>query len=422
MTAMGNGGSVLVDVLQANDGRSPGMVRLKLKRMAENSFAFFRGACPLFAAAWGDLKPADPGPEILLCGDLHLENFGAFRDDAGETLYDINDFDEALTAPSALDPVRCATSILLAAELWKLSPLHANGLVLAYLDEYRNAVTADDHVRLVDAAAPRLARGPIREILGKTAMGTQGDLLDRQTERLKNGTRRIVRSRKRHPGIDPARAGEILDAVREYGRARGEAEFYRAIDVTGRVVGIGSLGVERYLALVSGGGSAETNRLFDIKEERPSALLRCSSCRAEEPAARSEAARVVHAQRTLQARPTAGLDVIPIGGKEYRVREMIPEENRSSLDRFHEKPAKLLQAITSAGRLTGLAHLRGATSEEGRDATPDLRRWATGPALDSVLAAAARYAERTRLAFRQFRAERRAPDALPEALRKRVGR
>ncbi len=37
---------------------------------------------------------------------------------------------------------------------------------------------------------------------------------------------------------------------------------------------------------------------------------------------------------------------------------MIPEENRSSLDRFQCKPAKLYQAIIEAGRLTGLAHLR----------------------------------------------------------------
>lgn len=414
MTGPGNGGSVLVDVLRANEGRSPRMVRLKLKRMAANAFAFFRGSCSLFAAAWDEWKPPDPGPDVLICGDLHLENFGAFRDDAGEFLYDVNDFDEALTGPAAIDPVRCATSILLAAELWKLSPLEANGLVLAYLDEYRAAVKADP-------AVPQSWRGPIREVLGKTAMGSQSDLLDRQTERLKNGTRRIVRGKNKHPELVRARAAEILAAVRDYGQAKGKTEFYRAIDVTGRVAGIGSLGVERYLVLVSGGGSAETNRLLDVKGARPSALLRCLDL-GEDPAAPSEAARVVQAQRTLQARPTAGLDLIAIGGRDYRVREMIPDENRSSLDRFQEKPAKLRRAITAAGRITGLAALRGALAVEGRDATADLTRWATGPALDSVLAAAARYAERTRVAFKQFRAERRAPEALPEALRKRVGR
>src|SRR4051812_36256578 len=94
-----HGDSVLVAVLLANENRAPRYVRLKLKRMAESPFAFFRGACPLFAAMWADHRPPDPGPEILVCGDLHLENFGAYRDEEGEFLYDINDFDESLIAP-----------------------------------------------------------------------------------------------------------------------------------------------------------------------------------------------------------------------------------------------------------------------------------------------------------------------------------
>src|SRR4051812_42337999 len=126
--------SVLVSVLRFNEGRVPRAVRLKLKKMAADSFAFFRGADHLFAAAWPDLRPPDVGPEIPICGDLHLENFGAYRDDDGEYLFDINDFDEAVVAPCSLDLVRCATSILLAAELWGLSPLRATGMVLRYLD------------------------------------------------------------------------------------------------------------------------------------------------------------------------------------------------------------------------------------------------------------------------------------------------
>ena len=112
--------------------------------------------------------------------------------------------------------------------------------------------------------------------------------------------------------------------------------------------------------------------------------------------------------------------MIPLGDTEFRIREMIPEENRSNLDRFQRKPKKLYEAIVVAGRLTGLAHLRGAKNVEGRDETAALTKWANGPALDSVLAAASRYAERTRLAFKQFRTERRVPDALPESLRGRV--
>ena len=85
--------------------------------------------------------PPTPGRSIAICGDLHLENFGAYRTDDGELLYDINDFDEAIVGPCSLDLVRCATSILLAAELWRLTPLQASGMVLTYLDNYRATIT-----------------------------------------------------------------------------------------------------------------------------------------------------------------------------------------------------------------------------------------------------------------------------------------
>jgi uncharacterized protein (DUF2252 family) len=410
-------GSVLVEVLRYNEGRVPRAVRLKLKRMAADSFAFFRGTDHLFAASWGELHPPDPGPDIPLCGDLHLENFGAYRDDEGEFLFDINDFDEAVVAPCSLDVVRCATSILLAAELWKLTPLRATGMVLRYLDAYRATVTTPLVVRAVDAAAPRLTRGPIEEILGKTALGDQVELLDAHTETLRHGGRRIIRSKDKHPEIDEARAAAVTTAVTEYGRRCGRAEFFHVLDVTGRLAGIGSLGVERFTVLVAGGGSSHSNRLLDVKRCIPSALQPCASRTWPFPDA-SDAARVVRAQKLLQARTPAGLDVVQVGETPFRMRESIPEENRSSLDRFHERPSKLAAAIEAAGRLTALSHLRGATGLPGEDRCEPLRAWATGPALDSVLAAAARYAELTRQSHKQFRAERRTPESLPEELRR----
>jgi uncharacterized protein (DUF2252 family) len=407
------GDSVLLELLQDVEGSDPKLIRLKLKRMASCAFSFFRGSCPRFARDWNDLQPPAPGPELLVCGDLHLENFGAYRDDDGDFLFDLNDFDEAVIAPCAVDPVRCATSVLLAAELWGLSPLVANGLVLAYLDQYQSTVTTPPNA--LDLAVPRLSRGPIWEILGKTALASQSELLDHHTSRFKNGTRYLRSDRRRHPELDDARCVEVKAAVEAYGEARGTPEVYRVLDVRGRIAGIGSLGAKRYLVLIAGGGSAETNRLIDIKEEHPSAWLGHGG-RPLVPTPDSEAARVVTAQRTLQARPTAGLDVLRIGGEAYRVREMIPEENRSSLDRFHEKPTKLREALVAAGLLTGLAHLRSA----GTDGRDELTAWARGPAIDSVLAAAARFAERTRLAFQQFRADRKAPRALPEHIQKHL--
>ncbi len=410
--------SVLVTILRYNEGRKRRLVRLKLKRMVANPFAFFRGTDHLFAAAWPDLRPPDAGPNIAICGDLHLENFGAYRTDDGELLYDINDFDEAVVAPCSLDLVRCGTSILLAAELWRLTPLQASGMVLAFLDTYRRTVRGTDAKWALDARAPRLAKGPIWEILGKVALADQADLLDQLTERHKRGTRRIIRSKNRHPAIKPERAEEIHAAVEAYGGRTGRADFFKTLDVTGRVAGIGSLGVPRYTVLVNGGGSSNTNRLFDIKGCCPSALLPCTDRPWPFPD-ESEAARVVRAQRMLQAWPTAGLDVVSVGETAYRLRELIPEENRSSLSRFNKKPEKLRVAIEEAGLLTGLAHRRAVEVSPDGSSIDALAQWVSGPALDSVLAGAARFAEHTRVAYRQFRAELRSPGSLPAKLRKR---
>ncbi len=413
--------SVLVTVLRFNAGRKRRRVRLKLRRMAADPFAFFRGADHLYADAWPDLKPPDAGPSFPICGDLHLENFGAYRDDDGELFYDINDFDEAVVGPCSLDLVRCATSILLASELWRLTPLQASGMVLEFLDKYRSTVAGSEAHPGVDARAPRLSHGPIWEILGKSALADQAGMLDRCTELGKNGKRRIVRSKDRHPAVKSARADLVRVAVEAYGAGLGRADFFKTLDVTGRIAGVGSLGVSRYTVLVAGGGSSETNRLYDLKACLPSALAPCATRPWPFPD-ESDAARVVHAQRILQAAPTAGLDVLKVGDAAYRIREMIPEENRSSLSRFNKKPGKLRAAVEAAGLLTALSHLRGASAYPAGGGVTGLARWASGPALDSVLVAGARFAEWTRVAHHQFQVELRSPASLPARLRKQYSR
>ena len=51
---------------------------------------------------------------VLSVGDLHLENFGTWRDADGRLVWGVNDFDEAAVMPYVLDLVRLVTSIQLA--------------------------------------------------------------------------------------------------------------------------------------------------------------------------------------------------------------------------------------------------------------------------------------------------------------------
>src|SRR5207244_4716580 len=109
-----------------------------------------------------------------------------------------------------------------------------------------------------------------------------------------------------------------------------------------------------------------------------------------QPQFANEAARAAEAQRILQAKPTARLSALLVGDRPCRIRAMIPDENRSSLNLLQQEPAKLRAAVGLAGRLTARMHWRGS-HVGAEDRSGDLTAWAEGPALESVLAAAVRF-------------------------------
>ncbi|HWA23208.1 MAG TPA: DUF2252 family protein [Caulobacterales bacterium] len=88
---------------------------VKHNKMRDGPFSFLRATywrwaetapliCPLLMSA----------PRVLAVGDIHLENFGTWRDADGRLVWGVNDFDEAASMPFAFDLVRLATSALLA--------------------------------------------------------------------------------------------------------------------------------------------------------------------------------------------------------------------------------------------------------------------------------------------------------------------
>jgi len=91
-------------------------LRFKHEQMAAALFPFFRGTFYRWAQVWPEVcTELDRVPHILSVGDLHVENFGTWRDTDGRLVWGINDFDEACLFPYTMDLVRLATSALLAA-------------------------------------------------------------------------------------------------------------------------------------------------------------------------------------------------------------------------------------------------------------------------------------------------------------------
>jgi hypothetical protein len=83
-------------------------------KMADGPFPFLRATYWRWAETILDICPelAD-APRVLAVGDIHLENYGTWRDVEGRLIWGVNDFDEAAEMPYALDLVRLGTSAML---------------------------------------------------------------------------------------------------------------------------------------------------------------------------------------------------------------------------------------------------------------------------------------------------------------------
>src|SRR5262245_48053291 len=139
-------------------------VQAKHKLMAEDGFSFLRATFYRWAQLFPTLCPRlARAPKVLGVGDLHVENYGTWRDAEGRLVWGINDFDETCPLPYTNDLLRLATSACLAIE--------ADGLALqrgaacrvilegyaAGLERGGQAVVLSEHNRwLRDAVTSRL--------------------------------------------------------------------------------------------------------------------------------------------------------------------------------------------------------------------------------------------------------------------------
>src|SRR5436853_799355 len=136
----------------------------KHRAMSAGVFPFLRATFYRWAARWGSLAgDVARAPTVLAVGDLHVENFGTWRDAEGRLVWGVNDFDEAWPLPYTSDLVRLAASALLAAKEEHLS-LEGKAVCDAVLEGYAEAldrggrafVLAEHHGPLREMAVHRL--------------------------------------------------------------------------------------------------------------------------------------------------------------------------------------------------------------------------------------------------------------------------
>src|SRR6267154_5802231 len=113
-------------------------LELKHRAMSAGIFPFFRATFYRWAARWralaGDVAVA---PTVLAVGDLHVENFGTWRDAEGRLVWGLNDLDEACLIPYTCDLTRLATSAHLAISVDRLKVISKERASRAILKGYR---------------------------------------------------------------------------------------------------------------------------------------------------------------------------------------------------------------------------------------------------------------------------------------------
>jgi hypothetical protein len=92
----------------------PADLHYKHVQMTAGVFPFLRSTFYRWAQLFPEVCPElSKAPEVLAVGDLHIENFGTWRDAEGRLIWGVNDFDEAHEMPYTIDLVRLAVSACL---------------------------------------------------------------------------------------------------------------------------------------------------------------------------------------------------------------------------------------------------------------------------------------------------------------------
>lgn len=125
-------------------GKQVGLVRGDLRHkheaMGADPFSFLRATYYRWTQRFVELDAVTSrATKVLAVGDLHLENFGTWRDSLGRLAWGINDFDEAFPLPYTHDLVRLATSALIAIDLDHLR-ISGKAACRAILDGYREGI------------------------------------------------------------------------------------------------------------------------------------------------------------------------------------------------------------------------------------------------------------------------------------------
>jgi len=198
----------------------------KHRRMSESPFVLLRGTFYRWMQVWPSLCASLlDAPVVQAVGDLHIENFGTWRDLEGRLVWGVNDVDEACRVPYTNDLVRLATSATLATRHGRFH-LGERDICEAVLEGYTTAIERGGRPFVLEERHRWLRSLALNKLRHPVPYWAAFDAMPRATGEIPKS---ILRAALPHPRLP-----------------------YRVVR---RVAGVGSLGRTRVVALAEWGGA-----------------------------------------------------------------------------------------------------------------------------------------------------------------------
>jgi uncharacterized protein (DUF2252 family) len=355
-------------IIESHEGRLDWLIPVRVGRMAAAPYGFLRGAAIVMAEDVARLPSTGITP--VICGDAHLGNFGFYASPEQDLVIDLNDFDEAHPGAWEWDLRRLVVSIWIAGRQNGASEQACESAVLQCVAGYRAEVRDLASTALLTRSYQRIdvdhlqqsttgksLQAEIRRAAARARRRTSDRALPRFTSE-RDGQRRIAEDQPLVTRINYAEADLLARGLDKYlgtlaphwRRALGG---YTLIDIAHKVVGVGSVGLRAYVALLE--GSNPDDVLFlQLKQARRSVLAR--HVHGESAWHAHQGQRVVEYQQALQTVSDPLLGWTTVGGHQYYVRQFRNMKGSIALDSIGSAALADYAAIT--GHLLAKGHAR----------------------------------------------------------------
>jgi uncharacterized protein (DUF2252 family) len=355
-------------IIESHQGRLEWLVPVRVGRMTATPYGFLRGAAIVMAADVAGLPSTGITP--VICGDAHLGNFGFYASPEQDLVIDLNDFDEAHPGGWEWDLRRLVASIWVAGRQNGASEQECESAVLqcvaGYRDEVRDLASTPllarsyqrlDADRLQQGATAKSLRAEIRRAADQARRRTSDRALPKFTGE-RDGRRRIVEDPPLMTRVSYAEADELARGLDEYLRTlaphwRRALGGYTLVDIAHKVVGVGSVGLRAYVALLEG-SSPDDVVFLQLKQARRSVLARYVHGDSAWHAHQGQ--RVVEYQQALQTVSDPLLGWATVGEHQYYVRQFRNMKGTVALDSIDA--AALADYAAIVGHLLAKGHAR----------------------------------------------------------------